>query len=463
MNRYFLKMMQATLIVLDLLAINIGFNTVNYFMRREFMIGNYVEYNNLLYFLNGSWTLVGFLCGLYKETNVTSFEMFSRTSIRAFLYFMGLLTLYLFFFRQLIISRVFLSILLSSISLLLIFNRFIYLAIYQYFKKKDYLITRIVILGYNGVAKKLVEYLEKEAINAEILGFCDDEVNMNEITHYPWLNTIDNSLNICKMYNATDIYSTIAPEQNGFVYDVIRYAEQNCIRFRLIPDLSVFIKQKLYIDYINDLPVISLRREPLEDLGNRIGKRILDIVVSTFAIVFILLFMVPIAALLIKLESRGPVFFKQLRSGKNNKTFYCLKFRSMYLNTHSDSLQASADDRRITRIGRFLRRTSMDEFPQFLNVFSGHMSIVGPRPHMIKHTDDYSRLLSKFMIRQSVKPGITGWAQIHGLRGETRVLSQMEKRVEHDIWYMENWNIWLDIKIIFLTIFKVFNGEKNAF
>ncbi|HLA57684.1 MAG TPA: sugar transferase, partial [Puia sp.] len=371
MNRYFLKMMQATLIVLDLLAINIGFNTVNYFMRREFMIGNYVEYNNLLYFLNGSWTLVGFLCGLYKETNVTSFEMFSRTSIRAFLYFMGLLTLYLFFFRQLIISRVFLSILLSSISLLLIFNRFIYLAIYQYFKKKDYLITRIVILGYNGVAKKLVEYLEKEAINAEILGFCDDEVNMNEITHYPWLNTIDNSLNICKMYNATDIYSTIAPEQNGFVYDVIRYAEQNCIRFRLIPDLSVFIKQKLYIDYINDLPVISLRREPLEDLGNRIGKRILDIVVSTFVIVFILLFMVPIAALLIKLESRGPVFFKQLRSGKNNKTFYCLKFRSMYLNTHSDSLQASADDRRITRIGRFLRRTSMDEFPQFLNVFSG--------------------------------------------------------------------------------------------
>jgi putative colanic acid biosysnthesis UDP-glucose lipid carrier transferase len=463
MNRYFLKMMQGTLILLDVLAINIGYNTVNYFLRREFMISAYIEYNNFLYYLNGSWILVAIFCNLYKETNVTSFEVFSRVSIRAFLYFMGMLMVYLFFFRQYEISRIFLTVFLSSISLLLIFNRFIYLAIYQYFKKKDYLTTRIVILGYNGVAKKLVEYLEKEALNAEILGFCDEESNMNEITHYPWLNTIDNSLSICKMYNATDIYSTIAPEQNQKVYDVIRHAEQNCIRFRLIPDLGFFIKQKLYLDYIHDLPVISLRKEPLEDLGNRIGKRFFDVAASLFVAIFIFPILIPIIGLLIKLESKGPVFFKQLRSAKNNKAFYCLKFRSMYLNTRSDSEQASADDIRITRIGRFLRRTSLDEFPQFFNVLSGQMSIVGPRPHMIKHTDDYSKLLNKFMIRQSVKPGITGWAQIHGLRGETRELVQMEKRVEHDIWYMENWSIWLDIKIVFLTVFKVFGRDENAF
>jgi putative colanic acid biosynthesis UDP-glucose lipid carrier transferase len=462
MNRYFLKMMQGTLILLDILAINIGFNTVSYLLRKEFILAGFIEYNNFLYLLNGSWILVSLFCKLYKESNVTSFEVFSRVSIRAFLYFMGILMLYLFFFRQFVISRIFLAFLLSSISLLLIFNRFIYLAIYQYFKSKDYLATRIVILGYNGVAKKLVEYLEKDAINAEILGFCDEEANVNEITHYPLLNTIDNSLSTCIKYNATDIYSTIAPEQNKVVYEVIKHAEQNCIRFRLIPDLGFFIKQKLYIDYIHDLPVISLRKEPLEDLGNRIGKRVFDIVFSLFVVVFVLPILIPVVALLIKLESRGPVFFRQHRSGKNNKKFICLKFRSMFVNERANLEQASSGDSRITKIGSFLRSTSLDEFPQFLNVLAGQMSIVGPRPHMLKHTDDYSKLLNKFMIRQSVKPGITGWAQIHGLRGETKELSLMEKRVEHDIWYMENWSQWLDVRIIFLTIFRIFGRDENA-
>jgi putative colanic acid biosysnthesis UDP-glucose lipid carrier transferase len=455
-------MMQGTLILLDILAINIGFNTVSYLLRKEFILAGFIEYNNFLYLLNGSWILVSLFCNLYKESNVTSFEVFSRVSIRAFLYFMGILMLYLFFFRQFVISRIFLAFLLSSISLLLIFNRFIYLAIYQYFKSKDYLATRIVILGYNGVAKKLVEYLEKDAINAEILGFCDEEANVDEITHYPLLNTIDNSLSTCIKYNATDIYSTIAPEQNKVVYEVIKHAEQNCIRFRLIPDLGFFIKQKLYIDYIHDLPVISLRKEPLEDLGNRIGKRVFDIVFSLFVVVFVLPILIPVVALLIRLESRGPVFFRQHRSGKNNKEFICLKFRSMFVNERANLEQASSGDSRITKIGSFLRSTSLDEFPQFLNVLAGQMSIVGPRPHMLKHTDDYSKLLNKFMIRQSVKPGITGWAQIHGLRGETRELSLMEKRVEHDIWYMENWSQWLDVRIIFLTIFRIFGRDENA-
>jgi putative colanic acid biosysnthesis UDP-glucose lipid carrier transferase len=463
MNKYFLKMMQTALILLDILAINIGFNTVNYLFHKDLMISAFIEYNNFLYYLNGSWIVVSISCKIYKESNITSFEAFSRISVRAFLYFMGFLMLYLFFFRQFIISRMFLTVLLSSISLLLIINRFIYLGIYQYFKKKDYLITRIVILGYNNVSKKLIEYLEKDAINAEIIGFCEEEKNIREITHYPILNTIDNSLSICKIYNATDIYSTIAPEQNEMVYDVIRHAEQNCIRFRLIPDLGFFIKQKLYIDYIHDLPVISLRREPLEDLGNRIGKRIFDVLFSLFVIVFFLSVLMPIVGLLILFESKGPVFFRQFRSGKNNKIFNCLKFRSMHINAKADSEQASSDDIRITRIGKFLRRTSLDEFPQFLNVLSGQMSIVGPRPHMLKHTDDYSKLLNKFMIRQFVKPGITGWAQIHGLRGETKMLTQMEKRVEHDIWYMENWSIWLDVRIIFLTVFKIFGKDKSAF
>jgi len=217
------------------------------------------------------------------------------------------------------------------------------------------------------------------------------------------------------------------------------------------------------VEYLNEIPVISMRKEPLEDLGNRIKKRAIDLAVSSFVIVFFLSWMIPIIGLLILLESRGAIFFVQARSGKDNKSFPCLKFRSMKVNAASNELQATKNDMRVTKIGKFLRRTSLDEFPQFLNVFVGHMSIVGPRPHMIKHTNEYSALIGQYMVRQLLKPGITGWAQVSGYRGETKEVVQMQKRVEHDLWYLENWNPWLDLRIIFLTVFNTIKGEQNAY
>lgn len=163
------------------------------------------------------------------------------------------------------------------------------------------------------------------------------------------------------------------------------------------------------------------------------------------------------------LESRGPVFFSQLRSGKNNKIFHCLKFRSMKVNKNSDLQQATKGDMRITRIGRFIRKTSLDEFPQFINVLKGEMSLVGPRPHMVKHTSDYSKIVDQYMIRHFLKPGITGWAQVNGYRGEITNPEQIKKRVSNDLWYLENWNVWLDIRIMFLTVYNVFRGESNAY
>jgi putative colanic acid biosynthesis UDP-glucose lipid carrier transferase len=219
----------------------------------------------------------------------------------------------------------------------------------------------------------------------------------------------------------------------------------------------------MYIDYLKEIPIISLRKEPMEDWGNRILKRLFDIAVSLFAVVFILSWLIPLVSLLIFLESRGPIFFIQQRSGKNNRTFPCIKFRSMVQNKNANIQQAARNDSRITKIGKFLRRTSLDEFPQFLNVLKGDMSIAGPRPHMLKHTDEYSKLIGQYMLRQFVKPGITGWAQVNGFRGETKNVFQMQKRVEHDLWYLENWNLLLDIKIVFMTLFNVIKGEKNAF
>jgi putative colanic acid biosynthesis UDP-glucose lipid carrier transferase len=401
---------------------------------------------------------------VYNSKTIVNFETFSRRTMNAFLYFIGFITLYLYFFHQIVISRTFIIAQLTGIGILLLFNRFIFLAISQYFRRKDHLMRKIVVIGYNNVAKKLVHYLENQSINSRVIGFCEDQENVQEITHYPILANISGVLEECQRYGATEIYSTIAPEQNASLYDLIRGAERSCIRFRLVPDLGMFmLKKQVYIDYLEDMPIISLRREPLEDLGNQIRRRIFDIIISSLVCIFILTWMVPLVGLAILLESRGPIFFVQARSGKNNQPFSCLKFRSMVSNPNADKVQATRNDARITRVGAFLRRTSLDEFPQFINVLKGEMSIVGPRPHMLKHTSDYSQVVDQFMIRQFVKPGITGWAQVNGYRGETRDLKQMEKRIEHDIWYLENWSLWLDVRIVFMTVFNLFRREQYAY
>ncbi|MGY2134561.1 sugar transferase [Hymenobacter sp. HD11105] len=192
-------------------------------------------------------------------------------------------------------------------------------------------------------------------------------------------------------------------------------------------------------------------------------KRTFDLVFSFLVVVLLLSWLVPVLGLLLKLESRGPVFFKQLRTGKDGKPFYCLKFRSMRLNRDADARQASRGDNRITRIGAFIRKTSIDELPQFINVLRGDMSVVGPRPHMLQHTADYAQRISNFMERHTVTPGITGWAQIKGYRGETRELQAMEQRVQADIWYMRNSSLLLDVRIVGLTILQTLRGHKNAF
>jgi putative colanic acid biosynthesis UDP-glucose lipid carrier transferase len=219
----------------------------------------------------------------------------------------------------------------------------------------------------------------------------------------------------------------------------------------------------VHVEYLDDLPVLSLRNEPLDDVGNRIRKRLFDIIVSSLVILLVLSWLTPLLAILLWLDSRGPVFFSQERTGVNNQPFICLKFRSMRVNKEANTRQATQNDSRVKRLGRFLRRTSIDELPQFFNVFMSDMSIVGPRPHMTRHTEDYSRIINKYMVRQFLKPGITGWAQINGFRGEMRKPEDMRGRVEHDLWYMENWSLWLDVKIVFLTFFGMIKGDKNAY
>jgi putative colanic acid biosynthesis UDP-glucose lipid carrier transferase len=206
-------------------------------------------------------------------------------------------------------------------------------------------------------------------------------------------------------------------------------------------------------DFVNSLAIYNPQEIPLDNFSNRLFKRIFDILFSSVVILFLFSWLFPIVAIIIKLDSPGPIFFQQKRTGIDNEIFNCLKFRTMQVNDDADSKQAQANDSRISRVGAILRKYNVDEMPQFFNVLFGEMSVVGPRPHMLKHTDQYSALINHYKVRHYVKPGVTGWAQVNGYRGLTDELWKMEKRVEFDMDYLKNWNFFWDLKIIYLTLF----------
>ncbi|MFN8307174.1 MAG: undecaprenyl-phosphate glucose phosphotransferase [Ferruginibacter sp.] len=463
MNRQFERYLQITLILLDLLVLNSIFFVCQIIFQTHLLTNIANAYFNFWVVSNIFWIIPSFILRTYAGKIIITFEYFTRRTIQVYSFWILLLLFYLFFSFEVNISRLFIFTIIISFGVGLLINRFLYLGIRNYYKKSDHIFKKVLILGYNDTAKKLTRYFEEDGINTQIIGFVEDEGNVHELTHYPVLSGIGNTLQIAKDNDINEIFSTITPEQNKSIYDLMFQSEKECIRFKIVPNLSVFITRDVHIEYFGDLPILSLRSEPLDDVGNRIKKRALDLVVSSLVIIFILSWMIPILGLLILLESRGPIFFGQLRTGKDKKTFRCLKFRSMRSNKDADLKQATRNDSRVTRIGKFIRKTSLDEFPQFLNVFKGEMSLVGPRPHMLKHTDDYSQVVDDYMVRQFLKPGITGWAQINGYRGEITNPEQIRMRVNKDLWYLENWSLWLDIKIMFLTVYHVLRGNQNAF
>ena len=422
-----------------------------------------MEYYWVIVFLNIAWLLISWTKSLYQKKHFSSFEVFCRETMHVYIYFIITSILYLYFYKRTDISRLFMGFEFVLIAAGFFLNRLLYLILFQCFLNKDFLIRKILIIGFNETAIKLTSYLEDEPINTKIIGYCEEDENVHQLSHYPIVSGLSNVINFCSNGGVTEIYSTISPEQDHSIYEIMHQADQNCIRFKIIPAMDFYIKLPVYINYLKDIPILSIRKEPLDDIAGRLKKRIFDLLMSTCVILFILSWMIPIIGLLIWLEDRGPIFFIQKRSGKNNKNFNCIKFRSMRINNEANVKQATFDDERITGIGKILRRSSLDEFPQFLNVFKGHMSVVGPRPHMLKHTDEYSKIINQFMIRQFAKPGLTGWAQINGCRGEIKKIEDIEKRVQYDLWYLENWNLWFDTKIIFLTIYNIIKGDKNVF
>ena len=321
---------------------------------------------------------------------------------------------------------------------------------------------RIAVIGHNYIAEQLAVQLKKKA-KYTFEGFFYDEETESALTEFSNEKSIDYYLNLARQKKVTDLYITSPISNNKDLNAIVQKAESYCIRVSLV-DSGENKDSNVYKSHsISGIPMLRRYSEPLRHLGNKIIKRSFDICISSVVMIFVLSWLIPLVGLLIKLESKGPVLFKQLRSGRDNNSFFCYKFRSMKINNDSDVKQASKKDNRITRIGAFLRKTSIDELPQFINVFKGDMSIVGPRPHMLSHTLEYSKQVNNYMVRLYLKPGITGWAQAKGYRGEITNITLMKKRVEHDIWYLEHWNIWLDIKILWLTFITIIIGKGNAY
>ena len=259
-----------------------------------------------------------------------------------------------------------------------------------------------------------------------------------------------------------ELYVCLSRREREKVKILSDYCDRHVIRFYYVPisveQLGMRLKRELY----EDMELFTTYEVPLEYPMHKSLKRLFDLVMSLIVLI-VGIPLLPIVALIIKIQSPGPVFFRQERTGYNGKNFLCYKFRSMRVNKDADKLQATENDPRKFPFGNFMRKYNIDELPQFWNVFKGDMSVVGPRPHMLYHTEKYSQLIERYMVRHFVKPGITGWAQVTGYRGETRELWQMEKRVKQDIWYIENWTIWLDLRIIWMTFRTMFVHDKKAY
>ena len=330
--------------------------------------------------------------------------------------------------------------------------------------RRKMLYTSSVFLGNSSALERLFTEMGTDPAQSYFVkGYFAPKPSESFPEEVPYLGGLEDSFAYMDANEIDEIYCCLPPEEAAFVNKAINYCDNNVKRFYAVPVVLNTTKRQMETLQMGDMPIMSLRSMPLTLWSNRFKKRLFDIVVSFLVLLLIMPWVTAIVAIIMKLTMPGPVFFRQMRTGLDGEEFECIKFRSMKVNAQADSLQASKDDPRKTKFGNFMRHYNIDELPQFWNVFKGDMSVVGPRPHMVMQTDEYSKLIPKYMVRHFAKPGITGWAQVTGFRGETKELWQMEGRVKKDIWYIEHWTIWLDIKIMWLTVKNVFVGDKNAY
>lgn len=413
------------------------------------------------------WIMLLLYKDSYRIIRMESIESILYRTVRLLLFHVAVIALIILALKLNTVSRLRLIYFYATFFVLLVGFRIFFMKLLKYIRSRGFNFRKVIIVGANAMGERMNRILSKDlTYGYKVLGFFDDEIDANEPLNAPVLGQFDDIESYLSSHKIDEMYVALHIDKIATINRITALCERYMIRIRYIPDFQQYTKtNRVEVAFYGNgnIPVLMLRKEPLEIPLHRILKNIFDFCFSLVIIVFVFSWLFPILILLINLNSRGPVFFVQKRSGRDNKTFNCYKFRTMYVNGDANNRQATKGDSRITTIGAFLRKTSLDELPQFFNVLMGNMSVVGPRPHMLLHTEQYSELINNFLVRQYAKPGITGWAQVNGFRGETKELADMESRVEYDIWYIENWSFLLDIRIIWKTFSGVVRGDKQAF
>ncbi len=425
-----------------------------------FWFVNYFDFKQpLLFFIifDIIWFVISYFTKFYEVyRNTKPAEIISKTLKQTLIFDLSIVT----FFHFLTIypsNRFLLKKLLILNSLIFAFKFLIYIFL-KFYRSKGGNVRTYLIVGYNEETIKFKNILDTrldygykfdsffgKGDNPDIQGEYDD------LKAYLNKNPVD------------VIFCSLKECSNEQIKDIINFADNHFMSVKFIPDNNEILGKQLKVDYFDYYPVLSLNKSPLDKPVNKFIKRLFDFIFSGCIIVCILSWLTPLLGILIKLESKGPVFFKQKRNGINYKPFNCYKFRSMHPNHLADIKQVSKNDNRVTKIGKFLRKTSIDELPQFINVFLGDMSVVGPRPHMVKENERFLKKIDKFMTRHYIKPGITGLAQVKGYRGEVKTDEDIINRLKYDLFYIENWSLWLDIKIILFTAFHIVKGDEKAY
>jgi putative colanic acid biosynthesis UDP-glucose lipid carrier transferase len=463
-SQRFARYIKVCQLIVDLLLLNLAYPISLWIRYGNIHKLSDNEVKTIWFFSNLIWIALVLYKDAYKLLRVEHIETLLGRTIKIFILHGTIIAITIIILDYDNISRLRIIIFFTIFYFLISVFRTFFLKLLKYIRSLGYNFRRVIIVGANENGRRMSEVLQSDlSYGYRVEGFFDDTFDKNNLFQDKYLGKLSDISIFLEMHKINEMYVALHFDESVKITELIQLADKYLVRIKFVPDFYEYTKaRKVNIDFYDNIPVLMLRKEPLEIPENRLVKKIFDISFSLFVICFVCSWLFPILITLIKLTSKGPVFFKQLRSGEDNKSFLCYKFRTMQVNNLSDEIQATVNDPRITRIGAFMRKNNLDELPQFFNVLMGHMSVVGPRPHMLRHTSQYSELIHNYLVRHFTKPGITGWSQINGYRGETKDLYKMKKRVEYDIWYIENWSFLLDLKIVLRTVGKMLYGDDKA-
>ena len=459
-DKYYSRLIKLLILIIDFNLIQIVFNIVNEIGYSSGISA--LRYTSFIIIFSLIWVISGLANETYRISKFSALRTIFKNLMTTLAMHAAILATIVMFLDIYHFDLLFYALIYVLTATLIMCARAAFKIVWRYLEYMAIDHRNIIIVGATRSGKALYDFFTSHEYSGyQCKGFFDDQPDYHLVDRDLVKGSCKDIQHFCKTEDISEIYFALPQRNEDLIPTLSSFADNNFIYLRIVPEFSKAVAQNYNVYLFDSVPVFTPRNEPLGISVNAAIKRLFDIIFSLILILGIFPIAFPIIALVIRIDSKGPIIFKQMRRGKKNTLFECYKFRTMRTDANPTE-QAVKNDSRITRVGKFLRKSNLDELPQFVNVLRGDMSVVGPRPHISKQ-DEYAKTIVKYPFRYFVTPGITGYAQVNGFRGETSEPSQMEKRVEYDLKYMENWSLSFDLKIILQTIWLMFRGQKNAY